>query len=391
MKILHHFSCEEIEKNRPYARNITATEKARRDSYRQGLVSDLNAGLFKPEWIAFTKIGDDIIATPQNNDIAAIYKKVYKDLKRLYKVVQSDRRRIVNQIAKLCCESNPAYVTRIDIANFYGTANPDKLIEKIEADRLIGDPLLLLIKNTIRVCRENGIVGLPRGLSFSAIFAELLMRRFDRDLISRDGIYYYGRFVDDVVIFHTSPFESPEASFNAMLTREELTVNNNKSKYNIDIPLTGQVDYLGYCISAKNEAPYISITEKKVAKIFSRLRASFIRYKIDGDFELLRDRIRFIMSNYPRARTRNGNLLAGIYYNYPALTLESLHELDNQYKRLLFGVEDWLSLPASSARKLKAKLNCYKFSSGWKDRIVYDFTAKKIGRIRKAWKYDQKN
>ena len=43
--------------------------------------------------------------------------------------------------------------------------------------------------------------GLPRGLNISATLAELYMKDFDHNIVTTDGVFYYSRFVDDIIIF----------------------------------------------------------------------------------------------------------------------------------------------------------------------------------------------
>lgn len=43
--------------------------------------------------------------------------------------------------------------------------------------------------------------GLPRGLSISSVMSELYMKYFDLRIRRLEGVYYYARFVDDIVVF----------------------------------------------------------------------------------------------------------------------------------------------------------------------------------------------
>lgn len=55
---------------------------------------------------------------------------------------------------------------------------------------------------------QNPIValstGLPRGLGISAVLSELRMKYFDLSLRRVEGVYYYARFVDDIIVFCSS-------------------------------------------------------------------------------------------------------------------------------------------------------------------------------------------
>nr|WP_274620819.1 RNA-directed DNA polymerase [Enterobacter kobei] len=56
----------------------------------------------------------------------------------------------------------------------------------------------------------NGGKGIPRGLSISAYLAELLMYDFDNQVKDEYSVFYYARYVDDIVIV-TSGYEDSDA------------------------------------------------------------------------------------------------------------------------------------------------------------------------------------
>ena len=85
---------------------------------------------------------------------------------------------------------------------------------------------------------ENPILagksGVPRGMNISATMSELYMRKFDRWIRSFDSVYFYARFVDDIIVFSNSLKDSLIliANLNSQLSElaEGLTINLKKTE-----------------------------------------------------------------------------------------------------------------------------------------------------------------
>jgi hypothetical protein len=182
----------------------------------------------------------------------------------------------------------------------------------------------------------TGKSGVPRGMNISATMSELYMRKFDRWVRSYDSVYYYARFVDDIIIFSNSLPDSLKliSSLNSQLKdlAEGLTINYNKTELfdgktieNLDIEngkkliKKHKLDYLGYAFKvengrSKNRKLIVSIAEKKVTKIKTRVVKAFLDFSKNKNFGLLEKRVHFLTGNYSIRKSEEGNSLrAGIY------------------------------------------------------------------------------
>ncbi|EEG87726.1 hypothetical protein PROPEN_00027 [Proteus penneri ATCC 35198] len=118
-----------------------------------------------------------------------------------------------------------------------------------------------LIEWYLKACeRIHGTHGLPRGLEISPMLSELYLSEFDLNINRHTEVFYYSRFVDDMVIV-----SSGNESQNSFMKQVEAFLPNglklNKDKLNISplIPkrskgnnngkLLHQFDFLGYSFS----------------------------------------------------------------------------------------------------------------------------------------------
>ena len=156
-------------------------------------------------------------------------------------------------------------------------------------------------------------------------------------------------------------------------------------------------EYLGYrfsfnLFSKDSESVALGLANSKIKKIKSRIVYSFLDYFKNENFALLEKRIQFLTGNYIIKKDKFGNRLnAGIYYNYPMLTLQE--DLENltlflrkniNAKNGAYGekMSVWLS-PVQRKR-----LSKYSFVEGSKSKILYDFTYSMISKIKECWRYE---
>lgn len=200
-------------------------------------------------------------------------------------------------------------------------------------------------------------------------------------------MYYYARFVDDIIIFHTKEF------VNAIETLQEilptgLQIHPEKTSPNYKLPLQSSIEYLGYKFLIQKKNLFVILADKKLKKIQKRIDFSITRYKIDKDYRMLDLRLRYLTTNYNRSATKNGILKAGIYYNYPQLSDGALIPLDTFVKGRIHGLAVWAKrhLPEDHAKI--QRLRTYSFSTGWEKRFVSKFTRQQMLDITKAWAYE---
>lgn len=318
-------------------------------------------------------------------------------LKKTYKDLQSNRRTIINQIVSLMNQGGEFFVVRTDISAFYESIDKNILINKLKEDRILTyESLDIIIK---ALCNPIINDGLPRGLSISSTLSEIYMRQFDKKVKSTEGVFYYARFVDDIVVFTTSK-ESQQSILQKMPAwlPNGLVLNKKKTKLTSSSKLnqSDSFEYLGYSFEISNKSsrestPRVSIAKKKLRKIKSRLCYSFADYAKTGDYDLLKRRIDFLSCNYVLRGGSKSKLMAGISYNYSKITqLEDLDELNNFYHNLLNCSRHNLGVKLSSKLSISQvnDLGKCSFKYRFKNRVVKKFSTEEILNIKRCWSHE---
>ncbi|MBE9589835.1 RNA-directed DNA polymerase [Moraxella sp. K127] len=335
-------------------------------------------------------------------------KRFITSFKSINKVTQQNRNEIVLSIIALIQEHKPYSILRLDIKSFYESIDRTDLLEKIKRDKIYSVDTVKILERFFECFEREGILGLPRGLPMSAILAEYYMRSFDKACKRMDDVFFYARFVDDIIIFTTNQ-EVRESDLEDKLP-EGLQFNTQKSKIikflfdRSSTPIKESFSYLGYQFTIdckKNKInSYIDIAPEKIKKIKTRIIKSFLDYNKNKNFDLLLKRIKFLTSNYfIYNKNRDTKIKSGIYYNYKYITIEkidkyqlSLYSLDKLLQSIIFnikvqkdilGCEHWLS------NDEKDKLSKYKFINGFKFKKIQKLSRnpKEFKRINRCWSY----
>ncbi len=307
-----------------------------------------------------------------------ILRKLNDNIKRIYKDEQANRRIIISQMKTLLTETCPFWVIKTDIKSFYESINREILLSKFHNDSMLSYQSMFLMKRIF----ENPLLvkkpGLPRGLNISATMSELYMRKFDRWVRSYKGVYYYARFVDDIIIFSNSLkyslnlIENLNPQLNILA--EGLSINQKKTELFDGNSLQSldnirekcnpkktihNLDYLGYSFSKimvpgkiiskkiqninklrytianeysviennpvsvvlldtkpreKYSSLIVSVADKKVKKIKTRTIKAFLDFSKNKDFDLLEKRIQFLTGNYCIRKSEEGHSLRAGIY-----------------------------------------------------------------------------
>ena len=224
-----------------------------------------------------------------------ILRKIQKNLQKIYSVHQTDRNTIVKQIKTLLNENFDMWVVRLDVRHFYESIDRDVIFNKLVEDARLSNTTLDLLHTLFK----NPIValstGLPRGLGISAVLSELRMKYFDLSLRRVEGVYYYARFVDDIIVFCSSRRSADMVmeTAKAELYKLGLTLNDKKS-YIWESTKSNNLVYLGYAFNKVGKSLDIAIAEKKIKKIKTKLTKAFVRFAKDRNFNLLKMRVKFL-------------------------------------------------------------------------------------------------
>lgn len=258
-------------------------------------------------------------------------------IRRIYKVRQSDRNRIVRQLRTLLMDSGNYHVLRLDIKDCYETIQFEHLINKFENELILAPECINLLADIHSDLRLNhGIHGLPRGLPISPTLAELYLETLDKKIASHPNVIYSARYVDDIIILTPAGKES-EVQTDIMTFMNEigLTLNSNTNKYYSGSSNSAEFDYLGYAIKVapQNQKPNtvtLTISQSKLNKLKSRIIMGFCDHKKQKNIALLKRRLEYLCMLKIVRKSKNGNLLAGISHNYQYVTddFECLKPLD---------------------------------------------------------------
>lgn len=330
-----------------------------------------------------------------------VLRKLYHNIRRIYKVSQANRNSIVKQILTLLKEDVPLWIIRLDIHHFYESIDRKLLFNRIiDKGRLNfqSTRLLQLIDSYLVSCNASG---LPRGLAISSALSEEYMRYFDLDIKRMDGVYYYARFVDDIIIFCSSEKAQQDVykALSPLLSELKLALNLEKSYCWSDIAQDQTLTYLGYtfrkkeiteCVKGKNiksQVVEVTIAEKKIKMIKSRITLAFVRYSKDHDFEMLCNRVKFLTGNFTiYSKTTLAPIKVGVHFNYKEITKTTqLLELDRYFQRILHNKRGKLGSMFSFTATQIACLSKYSFLFGFKHHVNHYFSTAMLTKIKECW------
>jgi len=135
-----------------------------------------------------------------------LLRKESENIKRLTSVKQQDRDSIVNNLICFLNEGVSYKIYKLDIKSFYESIDTVEMLQKMKKDIAISKPTIRTIETLLNNIDGFGLKGLPRGLQLSATLSELIMRKFDNYCQNHNNIFYYSRYVDDIIII-TSALE----------------------------------------------------------------------------------------------------------------------------------------------------------------------------------------
>lgn len=336
-----------------------------------------------------------------------LLRKLNDNIKRIYKDEQANRRFIIQQVKTLLSEDCPFWIIKTDIKSFYESVDRTRILTKIKDDAMLS----YYSNNLLKKIFLNPIIetdGLPRGLNISSSLSELYLRKFDRWIQRSSGVYFYARFVDDIIIF-LSDKKSAQNLFNEMELQLQqlcnLNINYEKTelieganfkvlekKYIRNVK-HNNLEYLGYKFylvpKTKKRELKVSIADKKVKKIKTRVAKAYLDYIKNSDFNLLLKRIKFLTGNYGIKKSNDGSVLkAGIYYNYPHLNnLDVLNELNSFHRKILYSKRNNFGNKLSSKLTLANRelLKKYCFINGFQKKTYKSFSYVEMGQIIKCW------
>lgn len=343
---------------------------------------------------------------------------VSKNIRVNYKLKQADRQTIISNAMSMFKEGSPFDVYRLDIKKFYESIDSKLLFERLIGEGKCSWQTVVLLDQFLNTLAAYDVTGLPRGLGISATLSEFYLKEFDLAVSALPGVFYYARFVDDILIVTSGQiargsFESqveellPQGlEFHTAGKRDYIAVGK-VAKEAAGKKLDG-FDYLGYNIRIFSEHSeetvngvfrrkvFCDISKVKVEKIKKRLLNSFSSYLASSqyptDFALLKNRVRALTGNYYIVDPMTGvDIKTGIYYNYVQKNFVgrcALDELDAFIRGVLFSTKHQLSRRVISALSLdkRKQLAGYGFRTGFVNARFHSFKYDTLKKIKECWR-----
>jgi hypothetical protein len=333
-----------------------------------------------------------------------------KTFSKVTRVKQANRHLVNATVANMLSEGIPFGVHRFDLRQFYESIQRKEIEERLIDDLSLPRSAVRVMRALFQGCTEQGVVGLPRGVSSSGVLSEDYLLPIDRALANHEHVYFYSRYVDDIIVVSSVEAKHPDIKLwlqDELQSRGGLSLNHEKS-HGLEIQ-GGQpnkppshFEFLGYRYTVtpqkdnKNKVS-IDIAPAKIAKVASRLCLSARAFLIDHDYELFEDRIRALSGNYRIPGGQNGHQpKVGIFYSYPAVSESTydeeksgLSKLDSFLRSLLLGRKTSLSRRLATALTIEQRRHLvrYSFRHGHRTRRLTKLSSQRVGKIVRCWKY----
>lgn len=364
-----------------------------------------------------------------------VVRKLTRNLERNRNNKSNGRDLIVTNLIHFIEEGVPFRIYRLDIKSFYESFSEEDIKIKISSLRklpTLSKQHLIALLGHYKTCHDAQ--GIPRGMAISAVLSDIMMSEFDTYMKSNSFVYFYGRYVDDIIaITNLSEDESNFLKDIELQLPKGLLLNKKKGSV-CSIPIKqssikeppsnlcstcGSVitpistielkpefkckfDYLGYQFSifdplAKDKSVIqgfrlvrIEIAENKVKKIKLRIVRALVDFIKTRNEDLLIKRVKYLTSNFSISDKKTGKRIhAGIYYSYPHLSPDSksLAELDKFLKNAVLSNRGRLFSKIAKLldKKLKRKLSAHSFQVGHKTRCFVHFSPQTIRDIQECW------
>ena len=346
-----------------------------------------------------------------DRDSMIISQIIKYELKKSYALLPANRDIIIEQLRGLLDNPMSKIIIRADVQHFFETIPQQPLLSKIKDDGFISRLTFKYLTKFFLCCNEatnnTSKVGVPRGLPFSSYLAELYMRPIDDEISQMEGIYYYMRYVDDMIIIADPDAWSREecwARLKEIFQGWKLELHEDSQKKflsQVDVDTDNiAFDYLGYTFEYSKGKLSLKMTQKRFKKYQTMIDAVFSIYskcanyrkgkeQSNGERKLRKDalsqlleRVKMLTSNGLLSGRKN-YVATGIYYSNKFLTsTEQLAALDDYLYRTINDKERFNPPNTlfnynennnyyTNIELIKKKLCGFSFVEGYNDRKWY--------------------
>lgn len=197
----------------------------------KSIAEKINSDSFSFSTISSFQYNGKIIYTTNSAEECYTIKKISDNIKRLYKINFSSKEDIVNQVINILSDTSSYRVFRLDVKEFFESIDFKSVLAKLSADNILSNSSLSKLHN-LRQQLPSYFLGLPRGLAISSVLAELYMEEIDNIIRSEIGIYFYARYVDDmIIVLHDENIDM--TYFEKIFSNKKLSLNNKSIELNI--------------------------------------------------------------------------------------------------------------------------------------------------------------
>lgn len=326
-------------------------------------------------------------------------KKINFDIKRIYKIKHANRDEITEQVLKVLETSSAYGIIKIDIKSFYESVLMQTLIEKLQRDKLINSNMTSILSDIEQLTNA----GLPRGLSICSALSELYMRDIDSKIRELNGVYYYSRYVDDLLIITTTRTELIYKTIIEILLKKNLEINDKSLTHDIDsIGPTHKktsFDYLGYKYTVYNKSFNskrvidVTLADDKVRKIKTRIIHALLDRALSNNYskrKLLEKRIRILAGNYPiTSSNESGSVLkGGIFYSNRLVNKPGVFKEFNDFlrKSLYCTRNSFFGRAMKKIGLTEKEMLCeICFKEGFEKKTFIDVSNTQMQLIKKCW------
>lgn len=387
---------KEISKYDVWKKNLWSDEQGQK-TFLEKATSRINEKDYAISPLIKAMINGKTVYQLANNIDWLALKKVNFFLRRIYKITPFNRQTIVKQLKAILKDQSAQTILKLDIKGFYESVAFERLSEKIRNDMILGLKGIKILESLFEQTKAAGLLpGIPRGICISATLAELACRELDKKIKNQPGVFYYMRYVDDLIVVLDDSGAGNKSSETLKKKIEDLVLGcgfkiNDKFFFGkIANQTLDNLDYLGYSF-ARESAVEVDVSPEKVNKIKKKIARCFVQYLKDGNYKALRDRLRFLSTNVVVSKTANGLLYGGNCYNYVEVTRPKsfakidffVHQILNGKSRLGKAVKEKIDATHINSDDLKK----FSFSFGFDGKLKTKFSKRRSKSIRKAFAY----
>lgn len=356
------------------------------------------------------------ICVPRDFETAILLRRLNENIRRIVRVRQADRNYVVSRLSQLLGNGLPYVVAKYDIKKFYASIDRDELRKACHKRLGSSGTTRRMLDKYLTDLDAAGASGIPAGLALNGTLSEVFLLNMDKEISRSEGVHFYARYVDDIVIVaapHITGCDLTQRIMDNLPTGLMLNLSPNKKAFQL-LPKKETkgstnryaLDYLGYQFTVSqilSEANHdktlnarkltIDISKSKIDKRKTRFILSIKQYLRDGNQDDLLDRFLLINSGY-RFYDRNSGrwLSSGMCNSYPLIDHPSpaLRELSSFYHSVLSSRSSNLAARLALApltRRNRKRIQYLDLCTHVQKKKYVGFNEQKLVHLMKAWQH----